>query len=363
MAYTQSKTLIPLLILKILEEYSDDKHPLTREEIERLLDEKYHVTMERKAFFRHIKHLNELDDVGICRVNVKSKESGKKTCAGFYLAGRVFTDHELRLIIDSLSGNCFISDLETRELIDQVAGLSSRYFRKKIAHYQFINDRGKTSNSTLTFNLETIDDAIAEKKKIVFDQIRTGKTGVSDIQPFPLGPVTPVQTLVKGQTYYLLFLTNGRLKAYPLRKMANIELTDEQAEDLYATYPRGIDYNGLLQEDPDLSLFHSLHKPQLCTFHCIPDMLADIKAHFGSDLRIFPVQHMNSGLTEDLLEVSVITNPYAAMAFAWENLDTVWLISPDHTNRTLRKRLQHAQNYYQYLEENFHAGVRKDNRK
>ena len=50
----QSKTLTPLLMLRILEEYSDEKHPLTREEIERILDEEYGITMERKAFFRHI---------------------------------------------------------------------------------------------------------------------------------------------------------------------------------------------------------------------------------------------------------------------------------------------------------------------
>ena len=50
MAHTQSKTLAPLLILRILEEYSDEQHPITREEIERILDEEYGITMERKAF-------------------------------------------------------------------------------------------------------------------------------------------------------------------------------------------------------------------------------------------------------------------------------------------------------------------------
>ena len=65
MASIQPKTLTPLLMLRILEEYSDEKHPLTREEIERLLDEKYGITMERKAFFRHIKSLQGLTDEGI----------------------------------------------------------------------------------------------------------------------------------------------------------------------------------------------------------------------------------------------------------------------------------------------------------
>ena len=46
----QPKTLTPLLMLRILEEYSDEKHPLTREEIERILeeysDEKHPLTRE-----------------------------------------------------------------------------------------------------------------------------------------------------------------------------------------------------------------------------------------------------------------------------------------------------------------------------
>ena len=57
MPSSQPKTLAPLLIMQILEEYSDEDHPLTREEIERLLDEKYDITMERKAFFRHMENL------------------------------------------------------------------------------------------------------------------------------------------------------------------------------------------------------------------------------------------------------------------------------------------------------------------
>ena len=49
MARTQSKTLAPLLILRILEEYSDEQHPITREEIKRILDEEYGIPMKRKA--------------------------------------------------------------------------------------------------------------------------------------------------------------------------------------------------------------------------------------------------------------------------------------------------------------------------
>ena len=58
----QPKTLTPLLMLRILEEYSDEKHPLTREDIERILDEEYGITLERKAFFRHMRKFSAEND-------------------------------------------------------------------------------------------------------------------------------------------------------------------------------------------------------------------------------------------------------------------------------------------------------------
>jgi hypothetical protein len=308
-----------------------------------------------------MEHLTELDDVDIRRVDVNVNQ---KSCAAFYLADRTFTDSELRLIIDSLSGNCFISDTETQDLIQRVASLSSRHFRNKIGHYKFINDRGKTTNSTIIYNLEQIEDAITEKKKIIFNPVRTNKAGQQETSFYYRAPLTPVQTIVQGQRYYLLYLDEGRLGSYPITRMANVEIVDEPAENVQTIWPNGIDYNRLLREHPDLICMH--HKAELCTFRCSPSMLNDIKAYFGSDLRISPVHQSRTitfrdgkqdEISEDMLDVSVITDTAAAMQFAWENLDTVWLIAPAHTNCTIRKRLEYARGYYDFLEDTIGAGI------
>ncbi len=364
MAHAMARTLTPLLILRILEQHGDERHPLTREFIEGILDREYGITLERKAFFRHIEHLNELDDVDIRRVTVKSSDPEKKACAGFYLVDRAFSDMELRLIIDSLSGNFFISEIETQELIDRVAGLSSKYFKKKIAHYKFMNNRGKTTNSTILYNLELIEDAIEQKKKIVFNPVRTGKTGKKETSVYFRAPMTPVQTLAKGQSYYLLYLFDGKLASYPITGMANVEIVEEPAENLPEYLKNGIDYNQLLREHPDLMRIQ--HKAELCIFHCERWMLDAIKAHFGTELRVSPIQHHRTvtyrdgtqeEVEEDLLEVSVLTDSSSAMEFAVKHLDGVWLISPDHTNRVIRRRVERQLGYYQYLEDTYGAGI------
>lgn len=162
---TQSKTLIPLLILRYLEENTDQNHPVSREKIEQYLDT-YGLTIERKAFFRHIEHLNELDWVNIQRVAMR--DSNGAACAGFYCNERIFTDQELRIMMDALSGSRYLSQRETDDLIERLSLLSTRYFQRKINAYQFVGRENKTDNTTLFYNLDIIDEAIAERKQIRF---------------------------------------------------------------------------------------------------------------------------------------------------------------------------------------------------
>ena len=69
MAGLEPKKLALLRILQILERYSDSDHPLTQEEILKLLDEDYGIVIERKAVGRNISLLKEAGfDIGQHRV-------------------------------------------------------------------------------------------------------------------------------------------------------------------------------------------------------------------------------------------------------------------------------------------------------
>lgn len=364
MADTQSKTLAPLLILKILEKHSDEQHPMTRKQIETILLEEYGIEMERKTFFRHIQNLNELEDVDICEIAHAKPNKDAKPCSVFYLRDRPFTDMELRLIIDSLSGNYFISESETNELIQRVAGLSSKHFQKKIRHYKFMKHRGKTTNSTALYSLEVIEDAIAKKRKLTFNPIFTEKSGVRSPSRYFRAPITPIQTLAKGQTYYLIGLQEGALLSWRISDMANITVLDEPAEPLPEKFKNGIDYDKLLREHPDMGRFDG--EVQLCTFHCHRNTLPYFQAYFGMELRISPVQHeLPLSSTDhskgtrpvDLLEISVITNLSAAADFAIRHMETVWLVAPVNAVQLVRLRISHQKKRYDYLARTYGYGV------
>ena len=83
----EPKKLALLRILAILEQYSDEKHPLTQEEILSRLDRDYGITLERKAVGRNLALLRE---AGYEIVS---------TGAGCYLSVRQFEDAELQLVM------------------------------------------------------------------------------------------------------------------------------------------------------------------------------------------------------------------------------------------------------------------------
>lgn len=368
MAYAQSKTLAPLLILRILEEYTDEQHPITREEIERILDEEYGITMERKAFFRHIEHLQELEDVDIHRVTVKPKDPEKNACAGFFLADRPFTEMELRVIVDALSGSHYLSQWETEDLVKRLSKLGNRHFQKKMSSYLFVGRGSKTDNETLMLNLEIIDEAIAANKQIRFDQIFIGNDGKLERSAGNKRACTPLRYFVKEHVYRLMCLEHedGKLRmgTYRLSNIANVEMIDTPADDVRSIpeFKHGVDWPKLLREHPEV--YYLDGKPELCTFLCCRWMVDEIKIHFGNEYRIRQLSEeerkiigeVNPAAKKDwLIEVSVITDPKSARDFAWRNKNECWLVGPEDSRKRLHRLYRVKQERYEQLLEAYDA--------
>ena len=359
MADSMPKSLAPLLILQVLWECSDSENRMTQEQIRKELKVRG-LELDRKAVQQHLEKLMEWDGVTI---NYR-KRNGLETQVGtdFYINERLFADADLRVIIDSLSANPSIDKKTTRELIDRVASLSSHHFKKKLLHLDFMTQRGKTENKELLDTVDQIEQAIAAGKKITYTGIRRDTNGQRIFSPRRV-KVSPVQILIKDQKYYLLFISkrNGEtvLDTIKLDRICNVEIEDKKAIDIHTLpeYKQGMDYDNLLREHPDLR--HIKARTELCTFQCQPYCLDEIRAHFGTDLRVEPVtvtlhEELRSGeispLEIDRLEVSVITDPHAAADFALRNLHRIWLVGPDRANRLLRHRLATAAREYQRLE-------------
>ena len=83
-----NKKMLPVCVLKILEEYSDVSHLLHQRDIIRLLEENYQLVIARKALGNVLHELEELD------YDIRYQN-------GFFLEERQFTKSELHFLIDS----------------------------------------------------------------------------------------------------------------------------------------------------------------------------------------------------------------------------------------------------------------------
>ena len=103
----EPKKLALIRVLEILQKYSDEKHPLTQDDILSRLNREYGIVLERKAVGRNLSLLRE---AGYEIVS---------TGAGCYLSEREFEDSELQLLIDGVLASKHINPTHSKELIEK----------------------------------------------------------------------------------------------------------------------------------------------------------------------------------------------------------------------------------------------------
>lgn len=170
MKMIENKKASIILILKILQEYSDEDHFLTQQDIIDKVDEIYGIELERKSVAFSISLLQELD-----------YDINKSPRGGYALLSRDFDNSEIRYIVDSLFSSKSISGKQASELSKKLNSSLSRYQRKE---YNFIyksSEINRSNNKELFYTLELIEEAKRRGKRISFQYLSFDENG----KPFP----------------------------------------------------------------------------------------------------------------------------------------------------------------------------------
>jgi len=154
---TGNKKMLNMLILDILKEYSDENHKLTQQEIIRLLKMNYDMECDRRSVKNNILCLKELG------YDISMED-------GYFLASRDFDDDELRMLIDSVLFSRNLPQKRAKELIKKICDQGNRYFKAKVSHIHNLSDMRYSDNKKIMYVMDTINDAITEKKKISFGE-------------------------------------------------------------------------------------------------------------------------------------------------------------------------------------------------
>ena len=227
----QDKKALNMLILEILEQYTDSDHPLTQMEIVDLLEKNYGVPCTRQTVKNNLMLLGEMGyeismEGGIC------------------LMSRQFENAELRMLIDSVLFSRTLSGEDAERLIKKLTAFGNKYFHAKVKHVCHLPKLIHSDNKQVLLNLDVLNDAIEQERKVRFTYNSYGK----DFQLHPRREepyiVNPYQMVTNQGRYYLLcsYDTSNRLSHYRLDYMTKLEMLDvkvkpmDQMEDFVQGY-------------------------------------------------------------------------------------------------------------------------------
>ena len=218
---TGNKKMLNMLILKILQQYSDEQHALTQQDIIKLLEVNYGMECDRRSVKSNILSLKEMGyDISMDK--------------GYKLLTREFDDAELRILIDSVLFSKSISTKQAKGIIENICKMASNYFNAKVSHISNLPDLNRTMNKQAMYSLDAINDAIDERKKISFIYNTVG----TDLKLHPRREepyiVNPYQIVANNNRFYLIgnYDKYDNIAHYRIDRMTEVRKLDEKIKPM-----------------------------------------------------------------------------------------------------------------------------------
>lgn len=296
----ESKKMIILRVVQILEEYTDSDHPLTQQQIIDLLYKNYGIECERKAIGRNISNLKEAG---------YSIEGSRD---GVYLDLRRFEKSEIKLLIDSVLASRHIDNKHSEDLIKKLIKEGGKHFTSGTKYLYYNKQWTKTENKSVFYNVEIIDEAIEKNLKVKFTynmyDIHKKLIPKSD-HPYV---VNPYHMLIHNQRYYLICNLDkyDDIRYLRLDRITNMEILNEYSKPLKSLigYKNGL---GLSNLDTTLPYMFG-ERTEKVTLRCKQSVIGDIIDWFGTD---FNVKVSDEEHIEVTLKVSLEAMKYWLMQY------------------------------------------------
>ena len=345
----QTKKLLPLYILRILQRYSDADHPLSQKMIQDKLSKIYDMDVSTKAIKNNLEWLEEYgetypNDFGdelvyhtIARKAYNSNESENIIKTDYYLSHQ-FTDGELQLLIDSVVFSGKLSKQEANELVDKLCTLSSEYFKTK-SIIASMPDSATTANHDVIYNLEILSEAIRKECQVSFHYLEyhTDKK-----QHMRLGDdgkakkfiINPYQLVTKGGRNYLICNNDNHnaLSNYRVDRISGMKLLENKQRKPFTALK---DSKGQSLKSLDLKKYMDEHSHMFAGESVRTELriksflVSEVIDRFGLSVRF-------KDEAEDSVTAVVTANENAMMQFAKELIPYVEVLSP----RSLREKIR-----------------------
>jgi len=217
MPKSDNQKLKILYILDYLQRNSHEDHPVRAAELISMLDRQHRISCDRKTVYSDIA---ALQDYGVDIVSVPGKNGG------YYVASRNFELPELKLLIDAVLSSRYLTQKKSRELIEKLCAQCNEQDAKLLTRTVLVSGRVKSMNETIYYNVDTIQEAIAQNRQITFryfDWDFGGKRRYREKAYF----ASPYSLCQDHENCYLLALSERYgITSYRVDRMTDIQLAD-----------------------------------------------------------------------------------------------------------------------------------------
>lgn len=251
------KKLWPFFILEVLRKHAidgaeqDDKgnHYLTRQQIVDFLENDYGIHTQIKAVGDNLTRLYEVGmDYPELGFRLEYLE-GERNAAGAsaskgekqllrkgwrWMEDSEFEPSEIRMLVDTVIASSVIPEKQVKALIGKLLPLTTEEIA--VPNIERVGYKA-ARNSEFFLNLELLNEAIQQRKRVLFFQGRFDRNGVlRKLSPRrSAGPyrVVPMQLLISKGHYYLLAHYPGIDKVYKFRVdlMLDVSIDEDSQED------------------------------------------------------------------------------------------------------------------------------------
>lgn len=224
MASSSNKKLSIFYVLKVLEKYSDENHPLTQEDIVEKIYSIYGMECERKSIGAS---LDGLEELGYDIVRLPRK--------GCFLGERAFEKSEISYLVNAVFASRTIPSGQARKLAEKISASLSIYDSKKYKYIFKADEVSRSDNKQLFYTIDIINQAIELGKKVRFkynkyvqnNQIEARNNGKMYL-------VNPYFMINSQGKYYLVCNYDyfDSLSNYRVEMITDIEIVDKDIKPI-----------------------------------------------------------------------------------------------------------------------------------
>ena len=271
----EGKTKEKLLYILERLKKTDEQHPVNTNDLIDYLSEKG-IKAERKSVARDIAALREAGYSVILCDELKR---------GYYMTDQLFEDYELKIIADAVSGAKFITYDDSKAVIDKLCELASPTGEEIIREHTFVDEKIKSKNKKVRYNIDKVITAIKNGKRITFQYFEIAPDGKMQLKrDGHQYEISPYYLCWDDDSYFLIgnSKSHDHLIHFYIEMMTNVEITKiparkrEEIEELKERFSIG-DY---LRQSVNMYGGETVK----LTLECSDKIAKNVRREFGEDI-------------------------------------------------------------------------------